>query len=149
MTGVQTCALPIFGKIGIDETILNKPSKLDEVEWNEMQRHSEIGYRILSSVNEFSEIADYILEHHERWNGTGYPKGLRQENISLQARIITLADAYDAMTGTRPYGKPHTIMEAVQEIIRCAGTQFDPSIARIFVENVLGMSWDSDKLEIQ
>ena len=138
-----------IGKIGIDETILNKPSKLDEVEWNEMQRHSEIGYRILSSVNEFSEIADYILEHHERWNGTGYPKGLRQENISLQARIITLADAYDAMTGTRPYGKPHTIMEAVQEIIRCAGTQFDPSIARIFVENVLGMSWDSDKLEIQ
>lgn len=130
-----------IGKIGIDETILNKPGKLDDVEWKEMQRHAEIGYRILSSVNEFSEIADYILEHHEKWNGDGYPKGLQREAISLQARIITVADAFDAMTGARPYGKPMNATEAVQEIIRCSGTQFDPSVARVFVEKVLGMAW--------
>lgn len=130
-----------IGKIGIDETILNKPMKLNDVEWKEIERHSEIGYRILSSVNEFSDIADFILEHHERWNGKGYPKGLSHEAISLQARIIAIADAYDAMTGNRAYGKPLSTTEAVREITRCAGTQFDPSVAQVFVEKTLGLVW--------
>ena len=130
-----------IGKIGIDETILNKPIKLNAQEWKEIERHSEIGYRILSSVNEFSEIADYILENHENWDGKGYPKGLRHEEISLQARIIAVADAFDAMTGTRSYGKPISVTEAVAEIKRCAGSQFDPDIARVFVEKALGVAW--------
>jgi len=130
-----------IGKIGIDENILNKPMKLNTLEWKEIERHSEIGYRILSSVNEFSEIADFILENHEKWNGKGYPKGLKHGEISLQARIIAIADAFDAMTGTRTYGRPVSLTDAVLEIKRCSGTQFDPEVARVFVEKILGVVW--------
>jgi diguanylate cyclase len=130
-----------IGKIGIDEKILNKPHSLNSEEWKEIERHSEIGYRILSSVNEFSEIADYILENHEQWNGKGYPRGLKHREISLQARIIAIADAFDAMTGIRSYGKTFNKEEAVDEIKRCSGTQFDPTIARIFVEKTLATAW--------
>ncbi|MCG2728799.1 MAG: PAS domain S-box protein, partial [Acetobacterium sp.] len=87
-----------IGKIGISDGILNKPEMLDELEWKEIRRHPEVGYRILSSANEFAEIADHILEHHEHWDGSGYPKGLKGDEISLEARIIAIADAYDAMT---------------------------------------------------
>ncbi|NLX94386.1 MAG: PAS domain S-box protein [Clostridiales bacterium] len=130
-----------IGKIGIAEAILNKPSKLKKDEWTEIKRHTEIGYRILSSVNEFSEIADYVLEHHERWDGEGYPQRLKGEDISLQARIITLADAYDAITSDRPYHGALTAEEAAAEIQRCAGTQFDPRIAKVFLEEVLCKKW--------
>ena len=131
-----------IGKIGIDEQILNKPGKLTDLEWSEIRRHSEIGYRILSSVNEFSEIAEYVLSHHERWDGGGYPKGLKGEQISLKSRIIGIADAYDAMTCDRTYRKGLSVEEAVEEIMKCANTQFDADIARIFVEKVLGFSWE-------
>ena len=131
-----------IGKIGIKESILNKPSKLEEDEWVEVKRHTEIGYRILSSVNEFSEIADFVLEHHERWDGKGYPQGLKGEEISLQARIITLADAYDALTSNRPYREALTQEVAVAEIRRCAGSQFDPQVAKIFIEEILCKEWE-------
>lgn len=130
-----------IGKIGIDEKILNKPNRLNCEEWKEIERHSEIGYRILSSVNEFSEIADFILENHEQWNGKGYPRGLKHREISLQARIIAIADAYDAMTGIRSYGKTYNQEEAIVEIKRCSGKQFDPTIARVFVEKTLETAW--------
>jgi len=130
-----------IGKIGIDERILNKPQQLNKDEWNEIQRHSEIGYRILSSVNEFSEIADFVLEHHEKWNGSGYPKGIKEEEISLQARIIMVADAYDAMVSGRTYKESLSEEQAVEEIRRCSGTQFDPLISKVFVEDVLGKQW--------
>jgi putative nucleotidyltransferase with HDIG domain len=130
-----------IGKIGIEEKILNSPSKLKKDEWAQIKRHSEIGYRILSSVNEFSEIADCILEHHEHWDGKGYPRGLKGEAISLQARVICLADAFDAMTSDRAYRKALSEEQAVSEIIRCAGGQFDPQIAKIFVEDVLCREW--------
>ncbi|MEI6602227.1 MAG: HD domain-containing phosphohydrolase [Clostridia bacterium] len=126
-----------IGKIGIDENILNKDSSLQTMEWNEIVRHPEIGYRILSSVNEFSEIAEFVLSHHERWDGTGYPRGLIGEKICLQARIIAVADAFDAMTSDRPYRKALNIEEAVLEIKKNAATQFDPNIAGIFIEKVL------------
>jgi diguanylate cyclase (GGDEF)-like protein/PAS domain S-box-containing protein len=126
-----------IGKIGIDEKILNKPGRLSKEEFKEIKRHSEIGYRILSSVNEFSEIADYVLEHQERWDGTGYPRGIKGENISLQARIIAVADAYDAMITKRSYQPEMTEKEAAEEIRRCSGSQFDPYVAEIFIEQVL------------
>ncbi len=131
-----------IGKIEIDETILNKPEKLNKEEWGRMQRHSEIGYRILSSVNEFSGIADDILEHHERWDGKGYPRGLKGEEILLHARIIAIADAFESMTSDKIYSKAISEEEAINEIRRCSGTQFEPLIARVFVEQVLGKEWE-------
>lgn len=125
-----------IGKIGINETILNNPNKLIKDEWREVERHSEIGYRILSSVNEFSEIAEYVLEHHEKLDGTGYPRGLKGDEISLQARIITMADSYDAITNDRPYREAMTNVQAILEIKRCTGTQFDPEIAKIFIDMI-------------
>ena len=131
-----------IGKIGIDDKTLNKPEKLTDEEWVEMKKHPEIGQRILSSATEFSEIGDYILEHQERWDGKGYPRGLKGEEILLQARIIAVADAYDAMTVAASYRKALSKKEAVEEIKRCSGTQFDPTIAKIFVEKVLKEPWE-------
>lgn len=133
-----------IGKIGISEAILNNPKKLTSDEWHEIKRHSEIGYRILSSANEFSEIAEYILCHHERWDGQGYPRGLKANEISIQARIITIADAYDAMTSYRTYGKELTENEAVKELHAHAGKQFDPDIVKVFTEEVLGHSFSTN-----
>lgn len=134
-----------IGKIGIDEQILNKPWELNSNEWNEIRRHSEIGYRILSSVNEFSEIAEYVLAHHERWDGGGYPKGLKGSQIPMKARIIAIADAYDAMTSTRTYRKGLSMEEAANEIMKCSNTQFDADIAKVFVEKVLGIAWEGSE----
>jgi len=125
-----------IGKMGIDEKILNKPGALNAEEWKEIKRHPEIGYRILSSVNEFSEMANCILEHHERWDGNGYPKGLKGEEISLQGRIVAVADSFDAMTSDRTYRKGLIHEAAIAEIKRCAGTHFDPLVAKILVEMV-------------
>lgn len=126
-----------IGKIGIEEGILNKPSKLTPAEYDEMKRHSEIGYRILSSSEEFFEVAGFVLYHHERWGGSGYPKGLKGEEIPLFSRIIAVADAYDAMVTDRPYRKGLTQAEAIIEIKKCIGSQFDPKIAGLFVDKVL------------
>jgi HD-GYP domain-containing protein (c-di-GMP phosphodiesterase class II) len=131
-----------IGKIEIDEKILNKPDKLSKDEWERMQRHPEIGYRILSSINEFAAIANDILEHHERWDMKGYPRGLKGEEISLRARIIAVADAFDAMTTSQVFGKTLSEDEAINEIRSCAGTQFDPAVAQVFIEKVLGKKWD-------
>ncbi len=130
-----------IGKIGISESIIDKTSSLNGEEKLELERHAEIGYRILSSVSEFSKIADYILEHHERPDGNGYPRGLNKNDISIQAKIISVADAYDAMTAGRPYRKAMTQKEAVDELRKHSGTQFDPAIVRTFAENVLGEIW--------
>jgi diguanylate cyclase (GGDEF)-like protein/putative nucleotidyltransferase with HDIG domain len=127
-----------IGKIGVDETILNKVEKLSDIEWETIKKHSEIGYRILSSVNEFSEIAGFVLEHQEKWDGTGYPKGLKGEEISLEARIIAIADAYDAMTGKRTYRESLSKEDAIVEMKKCAGSQFDMTLTKIFIEKVLG-----------
>ena len=126
-----------IGKIAIEEGILNKPGKLTEHERDEIKRHPDIGYRILASSYEMLGLAEYILAHHERWDGSGYPKGLKGEAIPKVARIIALADTYDAMTSERSYRKPLSEEVVFAEIINNAGSQFDPEIARIFVEKVL------------
>jgi diguanylate cyclase (GGDEF)-like protein/PAS domain S-box-containing protein len=130
-----------IGKIAIDEAILNKPEGLTKSEWSQMQHHPEIGFRLLVATNEFSNIAEFILEHHEKWDGTGYPKGLKGTEIHLKARIIAIADAYDAMTCSRPYRQALNTDAAAEEIKRHAGTQFDPDIARVFIERVLKLEW--------
>lgn len=130
-----------IGKIGIDEKILNKKEKLSSEEWIEIKKHPEIGYRILSSVIEFSDIAEYVLQHQERWDGKGYPKGLKQEEISIQARIIAIADAYDAMSTERTYGAAMSEEETIRELLNCSGKQFDPDIVKVFVTEVLNKEW--------
>ncbi len=122
-----------IGKIAIDDAILNKPGKLDEKEWEQIKRHPEIGYRILATTPEYADIAQDILSHHERFDGRGYPRGLSGSEIPLRARIISVADAYDAMVSERPYRKPLTHQEAIDEIIKNTGSQFDPIIAQTFI----------------
>jgi len=126
-----------IGKIAISDTVLNKPGKLTPEEWEKMKRHSEVGYRIVKSVPELSNVARYILAHHERWDGSGYPKGLSGEDIPLLARILAIVDAYDAMISDRPYRKAMAADEAVEELLAHAGSQFDPTICSIFVKKVL------------
>lgn len=123
-----------IGKIGIDENILNSSKDLTDEEWKEIKKHPEAAWRILSSSTEFSELANFVFEHHERWDGKGYPKGLKGNDISFEARIIALADSYDAMTSERSYRKALSHEEAIKEIERCSGTQFDPEIVKVFVE---------------
>lgn len=123
-----------IGKIGIPDSILDKPDRLTEEEFNLIRKHSEVGYRILSAANEFSEIADYILAHHERWDGMGYPKGLKGNDIPIYARIISVADSFDAMTSDRAYRKAMSINQAKQEITKFSNIQFDPSVVKIFLE---------------
>ena len=125
-----------IGKVGISEQVLNKPGKLNTQEWEEMKKHPEIGERIALSVSSLAPIAHYILCHHERWDGAGYPNGLKGADIPLLSRILAVVDAYDAMTQDRVYQKARSHEEAIDEIKRCAGTQFDPQIAGIFCEEV-------------
>lgn len=127
-----------IGKIAVDDAIINKRSRLTSSEWAELKRHPEIGYRILCASNEMAEIAGYILAHHERWDGAGYPKGLVGSEIPLQSRILAIADSYDAITSDRPYKEKMNRRDGACEILRCAGSQFDPTLARIFVVDALG-----------
>jgi len=123
-----------IGKVGISDHILFKPGPLTVQETQEMRRHSEIGYRIALSAPELVPIADWILKHHEWWNGQGYPAGLKENEIPLECRILSLADSYDAMTSDRPYRKAMSKKDALEEILRFAGIQFDPHLAKLFVE---------------
>lgn len=127
-----------IGKIAIEEGILNKPGKLTDEEWLEIKRHPEIGYRILSSSHEMIELTEGILSHHEKWDGSGYPKGLKGEAIPKVARIIAVADSYDAMTSERSYRKAMSGDIALEEIVRNSGTHFDPEIVKVFIEKVVG-----------
>jgi len=125
------------GKIGISSHILLKPGKLDEAEWIEVKKHPETGYRIANTIPELQGVAEYILCHHERWDGNGYPQGLAGTDIPYISRLISVIDAYDAMTEDRAYRKALTRDEALKEILDHAGTQFDPNIAKAFVKSIL------------
>lgn len=124
------------GKIGIDDAILNKPGKLTDAEMAEMKKHSFIGYQIIKSIQGLDDIALPILHHHERSDGKGYPDGLTRYDIPLLSRIIAVVDAHDAMTQDRPYRKAMTQEEAIDEIKKNSGTQFDPEIVAFFLESI-------------
>jgi len=126
-----------IGKISIPDRILSKPSKLDDDEWEIMKRHTINGYNILHAADEYSNLALYALTHHERYDGTGYPKGLSKDEIPLFSRIISVADAYEAMTADRPYRKALGKAYAIQELIRCKNTQFDPQVVDLFISHVV------------
>ncbi|MBP1763644.1 MAG: diguanylate cyclase with sensor [Firmicutes bacterium] len=122
------------GKIGIPDNILFKPGPLAEEEEEIMQRHSEIGYHIAQSIREFASISEWVLKHHERWDGKGYPLGLSGEEIPLECRILLIADAYDAMTSDRPYRKALSQEIAVEELKKYSGSQFDPQMVQFFLQ---------------
>ncbi|WP_373485838.1 HD domain-containing phosphohydrolase [Acetobacterium malicum] len=125
-----------IGKIAIDEAILNKPGKLTDAEYEEMKRHPEIGYRILSTVNDMAEMAEVVLNHHERWDGKGYPRGLKGDRIPLQSRMIAIADTYDAITSDRSYRNKRSDLQACEELRKNAGSQFDPQLVEPFIKAV-------------
>jgi diguanylate cyclase (GGDEF)-like protein/PAS domain S-box-containing protein/putative nucleotidyltransferase with HDIG domain len=123
-----------IGKVGIPHEILCKSGPLTAEEWSIMQQHPEIGRRILTRIGgRFEQVAQIVVAHHERWDGTGYPHGLSYENILLGARILSVVDSFDAMTSRRPYYEPITDTEARAELLRCAGGQFDPQIVANFI----------------
>lgn len=124
------------GKIGIPEHILNKPGRLTEAEFNKIREHSVMGANILRQIDTFSDLVSVVRAHHERYDGKGYPDGLTGEKIPLISRIISVADAFEAMTSDRSYRKRFTIEYALEELRRCAGSQFDPIIVNHFVRYV-------------
>ncbi|WP_291300551.1 diguanylate cyclase domain-containing protein [Desulfosporosinus sp. BICA1-9] len=123
-----------IGKITIPEYILRKQGPLNSTEWECMKKHAESGYRLALSTSEFASIAEAILYHHEHWDGNGYPQGLSGHDIPLSSRIIAIADAYDVMVHNRSYKKAMSEKDALNELIRCAGTQFDPDLVRVFIK---------------
>ena len=122
-----------IGKVAVNEKLLRKKSALDREEWEEVKKHTEIGYRIANTSTILSPIAEYILCQHEWWDGTGYPRNLRGDEIPIISRIVSIVDAYEAMVTDRPYRKPLTREEAVRELKRSAGTQFDPRLIDEFL----------------
>jgi HD-GYP domain-containing protein (c-di-GMP phosphodiesterase class II) len=127
-----------IGKTAIPETILNKPGPLDEREWAFMRRHTIFGERILSAAPALVPVARLVRSSHERWDGTGYPDGIGGEAIPLGARIINACDAYDAITSARTYKRERSSEEAVAELQRCAGAQFDPRVVDALTQVIAG-----------
>ena len=123
-----------IGKLGVSRDLLGKTGRLDDDEFAQIREHPKIGAKILLRVAGFRQALPYVLYHHERWDGNGYPTGKAGEEIPVEARVLAVADAFDAMTSDRPYRRALTRGEALAEVERCAGTQFDPRIARVFLE---------------
>jgi len=126
-----------IGKVVIPQSILTKASELSLDEWRLIKQHPEVGYRIAQSSPDLAFIAKGILTHHERWDGTGYPRGLKGEDIPLSSRILSIVDAYDVMISGRAYKQKMSNEEAIEEIKRASGTQFDPTLANIFIEIII------------
>jgi putative nucleotidyltransferase with HDIG domain len=117
-----------IGKLKIPDSILWKPGKLDDDEWKTMRRHAEYGYEFLRNLEWLSDAADLVYCHHEKFDGSGYPRGLRGEDIPYGARVFAIVDTIDAMIYQRPYNRPVTFKVAAEEVRRCSGTQFDPTM---------------------
>ncbi|HHT49424.1 MAG TPA: HD-GYP domain-containing protein [Firmicutes bacterium] len=131
-----------IGKIGVPDRILLKKTKLLPEEWEAIKRHPELGYNIINQIEFLSDAADIILHHHEHYDGSGYPLGLKEEKIPLTARIFAVADALDAMTSDRPYRSARTMEEAVNEVYSLAGKQFCPQCVKVLEKiGVEKLSW--------
>ena len=125
-----------LGKINISKEVLISEEKLTSAEWKELKRHPEESATIISNVGGLDDIVPIVLQHHERYDGKGYPNNVKGEEINYLARILTLVDSFDAMTNTRPYQPTKNYAQAFKEIEACSGTQFDPKLSRIFIEAV-------------
>lgn len=130
------------GKLAVPPAVLLKPGPLTEVEFVQVRRHPAAGVRMLRALGAPSEILPSVLHHHERWDGAGYPRGRVGERIPLEARILTVADSFDAMTSTRPYRASRHVPDALEELHRCAGSQFDPELVGVFA-----VAWDEGELD--
>ena len=132
--------------IGVPDYLLLKPERFNDDERKEIQKHSNLAASILKHIPSLSNLLPHIVHHHERFDGAGYPDGIRGEDIPLESRILTIADSYDAMTSLRPYRPALKIREAIAELRRCAGTQFDPELVKAFCEIIgqNGYSTDAD-----
>jgi HD-GYP domain-containing protein (c-di-GMP phosphodiesterase class II) len=140
-----TALLHDVGKIGIMDTILFKKDRLSDRDWDEIKKHPQIGYNILIDLKPAylaEKICSGVLGHHEKFDGSGYPEGLKDVHIPLYSRIIAVADAFDAIISDRPYRNKSSVAEAVEEIRRCTGTQFDPEIVRVFLKTIEDMEID-------
>jgi diguanylate cyclase (GGDEF)-like protein len=126
-----------IGNIAVDDSVLSKSGPLSQSEWLQIQKHPETGFRLLSTYAEYHNIATYVHAHHERWDGTGYPMGIKGNEIPLKARILFLASAYIAMISDSLYKEALTPEQAIVEINKYSGTQFDPTVVKIFIEEVL------------
>jgi putative nucleotidyltransferase with HDIG domain len=124
-----------LGKLGVDDAVLKKPGKLTPDEYSQMQEHPEIGMRMLEASPFFADVIPIVRHHHERWDGTGYPSGLAEEDIPLESRIIAICDTYDTMVSSRPYKLPLPSETALQTLRNMAGKLFDPQLVEIFIEH--------------
>jgi len=122
-----------IGKIRVPDHILNKPGPLDDEEWEIMRKHPSVGARILRGISHLQPAMPYILYHHERWDGTGYPEGLKGREIPIEARLLAIADVYDAITTRRPYHTPQSDVEVIQILRSESGKHFDPDLVQIFI----------------
>jgi HD-GYP domain-containing protein (c-di-GMP phosphodiesterase class II) len=125
-----------LGKVGISEQILHKKSKLNTKEFTEIKKHPQIGVDIIRPIQSLQSIIPLLLYHHERWDGKGYPFGLKKENIPLGARIVAIADVYQALVSDRPYRRAYPKRKAMEMIKENSGTHFDPDIVDVFI-NIL------------
>jgi HD-GYP domain-containing protein (c-di-GMP phosphodiesterase class II) len=136
------------GKIGVSDSILLKPAKLTDEEWGSMKKHPEIGYNMLRQVKFLEGAAEIILAHHERWDGKGYPFGLTEEEIPLGARIFGVVDTFDSMTSDRPYRKALSTLDALNEILKFSGSQFDPLVVEAFLDTYETWVKERDELHL-
>jgi putative nucleotidyltransferase with HDIG domain len=137
-----------IGKIGVSDRVLLKPGPLNAEEWVEMKKHPELGWALLQRVEYLKPAASIVLQHQEKWDGTGYPAGRKGEDIVLGARVFHIVDTFDAITSDRPYRKARPFEVARAELVRCSGTQFDPACVQAFLD-VSQDEWERIRLDVE